>query len=103
MVDNPDSSKTSTPAGPERRPIWQWRKVVLAARISSTTKLLLLALSNHLSEVGKGWPLTYEDLEYETGLHERTLRRHAHKAVSIGLLKTKTNHDERGHNANTTF
>jgi hypothetical protein len=68
--------------------IFEWRKAFMSpSGPESTTRLVLLAISTHMTIEGKSaWP-SYECLARETGLSTRSVGEHVRRAEIWGWLR----------------
>jgi hypothetical protein len=84
-------------------PVWKWREAILRSDLPALTKLLLLAISHHLSDATVGRTIRAKDLARETGMSERSITTHIKNAVKAGLLSAVYVHDAKGHRSAYNF
>lgn len=69
-----------------RRPVWTWRDAVFKTDIPSSTKLVCLAIAQHLSDAGVCcWP-SVKTLMKMTGLSNTSIAKHLVLAEGAGLV-----------------
>lgn len=68
-------------------PLFTWRSAIVDSDLSSTSKLVALVLSLHMSERGESCFPSYPTLAKETGLTRRTVIVHVENLVRSGWLE----------------
>ena len=69
-----------------RRPVWTWRDAIFKTDVPSSTKLVCLAIAQHLSDAGMiCWP-SVKTLMQMTGLSNTSIAKHLAAAESAGLV-----------------
>ncbi len=66
--------------------VWSWRQVILRSSLSSTTKLVLLALSSHMNDHGEGCYPSLDTIAQEASLTKKAVVTHIANAVAAGFL-----------------
>lgn len=74
---------------PEKIKVWSWRQAIAKAKLESSTKLVLFILANYMNEHGGGCYPTVETITEESGLSDRTVRTHLHKARDAGFIEVR--------------
>ncbi len=68
-------------------PAWSWRHAITQSDLPANTRLVLLTLSCHMNEHGRGCFPSQEQLAAEAGLDRKTIRRHLERAEEAGWIR----------------
>lgn len=83
-------------AKPRLSPLFSWRGAICESDLHSTTRLVALVLSLHMSERGDSCFPSQARLAHETGLQPRAVRKHLALLRSERWLNVRYEHRSKG-------
>ena len=86
-----------------KAPVWSWRDAIRQTDVPPLTKLVCMMIACYLSDAGKGWRITVEELMRDTGMGNKAVARHLANAQRAGLLAIVRHHDGKGYRTATEY
>lgn len=79
------TNRAESPKG-AKNPVWNWTHAIAITKVPPPTKLVCLNIARYLSDAGRGWRISVEQMMADTGLSNTSIAKHLQNAVDAGLL-----------------